>query len=516
MADDDDGDNTYPTPEEMAQYKKDLFGDNVVQFPTGQKDDTPQDRALALSKDYAIVTKNARVKVIDETRPDDIIFLDKKDFYDKLSYRKVTITVTQPKGGISARFEPEAKLWFENPKARRYERVIFNPHPSKKHSPNGGGDYNLWPNFVVKPKHGVCIKTLRYFRKILSNGNKTVHRWRMAWAAQMFQRPWEKPETAICLHGEEEGTGKSFFPLILSKLMDGYDSSRAHRLYFKTSNAKMITGDFSGHLEHCLLLHAEEAFRAESEREDSIIKAIISEEDQGINPKGVEAKITKNYIRLILTGNPPHIVKAGRFARRFLISNVSSEHRMDFQYFREILDELNNGGYEALMYYFMHYPIDKFNLREAPKTEELLEQKLESLNAEERFWYNMLCIGELPFVGTSENKYYGNGIEYHVMKHKMFNQFQKFTNRRVGRNRSDETSFGMRFAQFFPVINGDGTIRRERNGKNMRFLKTDKHHDTNCYIIPSISLCKAMFSAYEGQYIDWPNSEEWIEKQFGD
>jgi hypothetical protein len=126
----------------------------------------------------------------------------------------------------------------------------------------------------------------------------------------------------------------------------------------------------------------------------------------------------------------------------------------------------------------------------------------------------MLCLGELSFIGTSDNKYYGKETEYHVIKYKIFNQFQRFTNRRVGKNRSDETSFGMKFSQFFPVIDGDGNIRKEINGKNMRFLKTDKHQDTNCYIIPSLTLCRAMFEAYEGQNIDWPDNLEWVEKPY--
>jgi hypothetical protein len=508
----------HPTLEEVEEVNRKLHAsDKVVQFHQQPKKDEPQDkRELALNKHYATVLKNSKLKVIDETRPEDILFLDKKDFMDKLSYRKVLIELISPDKTIKAKWESETKLWLENQDHRQYDRVIFDPHPNKKHSIIGGGDYNLWRGFAIQPRRGKCYKTLQYIKKILCNNDKKIFRWLMAWTSHIFQRPWEKPETAVCLHGEEEGTGKSFFPMIISKLMDGKNPSGATRLYFKASNSRMLTGDFTGHLERCILLHAEEAFRAESEREDSIIKDLISGEDMGSNPKGVEAHINRSYIRLILTGNPPHIVKASRWARRFLVSNVSSSRRMDLEYFRSIQHELDNGGYEALMYYLMHYPINKFSLREAPKTEALLEQKLESLKSEERFWYNMMHEAELPIEGTNQGKYYpGNQMEYMVIKYILFNRFQRFTNRRVEKNRADSTSFGMRFSQFFPVIDGDGNIVKERNGKNMRFLKTDKPNDVNFYIIPTLSLCRRMFEAYIGHKIEWPDNKDWTEKYLG-
>jgi hypothetical protein len=187
---------------------------------------------------------------------------------------------------------------------------------------------------------------------------------------------------------------------------------------------------------------------------------------------------------------------------------------MDTAYFKEILHELNNGGYEALMYYLMHYPIDKFNLREAPKTEALLDQKLESLPATDRFWYTSLYQGELIILGTNENKYYGKGKEYMVIKYKLFNQYQRFANKKEGKNRSDEVSFGMRFSQFFPMLDGGGNIMKERNGKNMKFLKNDKFQELNCYIIPTLAICRLMFEAYIGHKIDWPDDGEWVEKQY--
>ena len=60
------------------------------------------------------------------------------------------------------------------------------------------------------------------------------------------------------------------------------------------------------------------------------------------------------------------------------------------KYFSAIATQLNNGGYEALMHYLMNYKYDEADLRDVPKTEALLEQKLQSLNHEQQWWLEVL------------------------------------------------------------------------------------------------------------------------------
>jgi Family of unknown function (DUF5906) len=509
----------HPTSEQIKANKKKTAGDdkgNIVQFPEkkSSKEESIEDIINRLNKYFATVLKVGKFKVINKTISGNTIFMDKKDFIDLLAEEKMTVFNTSPSGDLKSKREPVSKLWLEHPKHLKYRQVIFDPWHEFKVDDL---DFNMWPGFGIKPKRGCCYKTLQYIRHVLCRGNKEHYRWLMAWTAHMMQRPGEKPETAVAIQGEEEGTGKSFFPMILSRLLDGKSSNRSSKLYFKASNSKLITGDFSGHLEHCILLHAEEAFGAESNREDSIIKDLISGDDIPINAKNIEAKLSRNYIRLILTGNPPHIVKAGRFARRFLVLKISNKHRLDTEFFKGLTHELDNGGYEALMHYLMNYPIHKFNLRVVLKTEGLLEQKIDSMKGEERFWYTLLYTGELPYSGTNIGKYYGGtGTEYMVLKYRLITQFQRFMNKRPEKNKHDEVTFGMAFAKFFPMLDNNGKLMLYPDGKPMKYLKSDKLSIGNSYIMPSLSICRKLFDFYLGQQCEWPDDEEWMEKQFGD
>jgi Family of unknown function (DUF5906) len=504
-------DDEYPTKDEVKANRKEAesatFGDNVVKLPEKVDTHTSSEDSIIkqVDKYYADAIMGNKYVIINERRPDKIIFMSKKDFIDSMASEKMLITSTTPKGEPTSKFEPVSKYWLEH-KHRSYGFVIFDPsRPFHRDDP----DYNQWPGFPVIPKKGSCYKFLKYVKIVLCGGNKDHYRWLMAWCAHIFQYPADKPETSVVIQGEEQGSGKSFFPVVLSKLLP--DKS-----YFSTANPKLITGDFSGHLEQVLLLHAEEAFSAESNREDSIIKNIISENRLGINAKGVEAKFGKSYIRMIMTGNPAHIVKADRFARRFLVLKISSKYTQNTQYYGELARSLNNGGYAALMYYFMHYPIDKFDLRIVLKTNELLNQKLLGLKGEERFWYTYLYEGEISILGTTHSKYYYElkSTEYIVIKYKLFSQFQRFMNRKIEKNRSDSVSFGMIFAKFFPMLDDKGNIVRDKSDAPVKYLKSDKQADANCYIIPQLTTCRRMFDAYLGQKCDWPDNTEWTEKEY--
>jgi hypothetical protein len=139
------------------------------------------------------------------------------------------------------------------------------------------------------------------------------------------------------------------------------------------------------------------------------------------------------------------------------------------------------------------------------------------MKGEERYWYTILQKGEIPILGENQGKYYGgNHKELLVIKYKIFSQFQRFMNKRVEKNRSDEISFGARFSKFFPVVNDKQEIVNDRDGKQMKYLKTDKVQENNCYIIPPLNICRNLFDAYMGQKCDWEYIEDWTDSSFGD
>lgn len=66
---------------------------------------------------------------------------------------------------------------------------------------------------------------------------------------------------------------------------------------------------------------------------------------------------------------------AGPVARRFGIFDVSEAHQRDVEYFARLAAWRENGGIQALLYYFLKdVDITKVDLRNPPRTLALMEK----------------------------------------------------------------------------------------------------------------------------------------------
>jgi hypothetical protein len=95
----------------------------------------------------------------------------------------------------------------------------------------------------------------------------------------------------------------------------------------------------------------------------------------------------------MLTANPGWVVPAGLRSRRFFVLRVSDDRIDDFAYFKAIRDEMEGGGYEALLYDLLHFDLRNFNVRSVPRTEALIEQRKKSLEPHLSWWSDVLHRG---------------------------------------------------------------------------------------------------------------------------
>lgn len=83
-------------------------------------------------------------------------------------------------------------------------------------------------------------------------------------------------------------------------------------------------------------------------------------------------------------------------AQIFFVPVVSIARLQDFVYFAELQEELDNGGYEALLHYLLHeVDLTGFNVRAVPQTEGLRQQRDQSLPPLETWWVELLETGTL-------------------------------------------------------------------------------------------------------------------------
>jgi Family of unknown function (DUF5906) len=365
--------------------------------------------------------------------------------------------------------EPLGRHWLSHPNRRQYEGLVFAPNR------NVPGHYNLWRGFAVEPRPGDCSKFLAHMRENICQENESIYKWVMGWFAQIFQHPEDKQDTSLVSRGKQ-GVGKSKVGEVIGSLLGRHCLCVAEPRY--------VTGRFNAHMAQLLMLHADEAFWAGDRSAEGKLKDMISGKRHPIEFKGKEAFWVANYMRLFITGNPDWMVPAGWEERRFAVLDAGERHMKDHPYFAALDEQMNNGGREALLHYFLNFDLSGINLREIPKTNALLDQKMASFSVEQDWWFDVLHRGELPKLE--------NGCECLKLElHASYLRRMEKVGRR-GSPRATETKLGM----FLSKVVGPGLDKNVRDDKR-RYL----------YRFPPLKECRERFAKLTQSTIAWEDPD---------
>ena len=163
--------------------------------------------------------------------------------------------------------------------------------------------------------------------------------------------------------------------------------------YLQIANTRHLTGNFNAHLQDAIVLFADEAFWAGDKAGESVLKMLITEPVIPIERKGHDVVLVRNLLHLILASNHEWIVPAGIDERRFCVLDVDPGHQGDRAYFAALTEELAHGGRAALLDELLHHPLEGVDLRDVPQTAALRDQKILSLEPNERWLFDRLMTG---------------------------------------------------------------------------------------------------------------------------
>jgi hypothetical protein len=166
--------------------------------------------------------------------------------------------------------------------------------------------------------------------------------------------------------------------------------------------------------------------------------------------------------------------------RRFLVLEVSDARRQDQAYFDRLRAELSNGGRAAMLHDLLHSVVDHGALRHPPDTDAKRQVKARTFSPEEMWIQNWL----MNVDGTWTNKI-AKGFLYSLYK---LDLPRNVTARSI-------EGFGRIFKKV-GITWTDGKDKKENSGQ---FVST-----TNCYVFPSLSVCRAAFDQALGVTTDWP------------
>lgn len=370
-------------------------------------------------------------------------------------------------------------------------------HPKRNSYPEGttlmangdapDGFYNLWTGWGVEPKAGDWSLMRGHIKDIVCKGDPVAERYLMGWMARAVQKPEVQGETAVVLRGDK-GTGKGTIGNALVNMFGG------HSLHL--SKSEQLVGRFNAHLRTAVMVFADEAFFAGDRKNEGTLKALITEAQVTIEPKGVDLSTAKNRTHLFMATNSDWAVPASSEERRYFVVDVSPARRGDFKYFGAIKKELTNGGLAAMLHDLLEYDLREFNVRDIPQTSALLDQKVLSLTGVDKWLYDCLQSGQVPDGWDSHVDWDHKGVK--IRKN---NAYEAFTNKanfyKCARDIPCDSAWSKR-------------IRKIVGAKDTR------SGGVRSLILEPLAECRLKFEEHMGQTIKWEAEPESFEDDFKD
>jgi hypothetical protein len=417
-----------------------------------------------MNKRYAVVRESGKTLVIaDEFDPVlERRYLARSTFTDIRNFYHKPLPVDED------RSDTEGAWWLGHLDRRQYEGVIFAPGQDVP------GYYNQWRGWAVEPCEGDWSLYQLHLLEVICESDPDLFAYVLAWLADGVQRPSARPGVALVFRGGR-GVGKGAAVAPYSALFGQHA--------IQVSNPRHLIGNFNAHLEDCVVLFLDEALWAGDKVGEGVLKMLITEPILPVERKYHDVHFVKNHLHIIMASNSDWVVPAGVDERRFLVLDVDPRYQQDHDYFGRLADQMKNGGCAAMLYDLLRYDCSGVDLRQAPRTRALLEQKLLSLDPRDRWWYGKLISGNL--LSSDE------GWSPEVPKSQLHEDYVhelKLTG--VMRART-ETELGMWLVK---MLGERLTMTRPTLGGRR----------VKCWIFPSLQECRALFDAMTDSKTDWP------------
>jgi hypothetical protein len=328
-----------------------------------------------ISEDHAVVVRGGKTAVLWENYDPRFgrfteTYLKRSDFVDR-HVRKVLLPADKAKGREKATRVTQGNLWFGSNRRRMYDGVHFAPGQDL-----GPRFLNTWRGFAVDPVDNPAgwSRLKEHLRSNVAQGDEASFAYLMNWMAFAVQRLDQPIGTALILVGPK-GAGKSIVTQMLGHLFG--------RHTFITSRMDDVTGRFNERLETTALLGLEEAVAPQNRAADGTLKDTITRQTLRLEGKFFGVWEAPNYLRIIVTSNNEHVVRADGAERRYAVFDVTSSFQADpharRRYFGEMVEQMETGGYAAMLGELLARDIRGWNPEHIPETRALRRQKEASL-----------------------------------------------------------------------------------------------------------------------------------------
>jgi putative DNA primase/helicase len=217
---------------------------------------------------------------------------------------------------------------------------------------------NTWRGWPREPKEGSCerIKELIWYLCGEEENRGEVCKWFECWMAYPLKKPGAKLSSAVIMHGPQ-GTGKTTLGKLLAWIYGDYSV---------TLNQRGIEDRFnSDWADSKLFILAEEVVtRQEMWSIKNELKDLVTGTILRINPKNLAAYTQKNQMQIMYLSNENQPLPIDNDDRRHLV--IYNPPAESFKYYKELHDEIENGGAEAFYHYLLNLDLGDFRPNSRP------------------------------------------------------------------------------------------------------------------------------------------------------
>jgi hypothetical protein len=387
--------------------------------------------------------------------------------------------IKEAPGYVGERRLEYADFWLRHPKGSHFNRLVYAiPGSPERATPN---DYNGWLGFTVTPAAGSWAKNKQHILEVICNGRQEIFAWILNWMAALFQQPGQRAGTAILLQSIP-GTGKGLFA-------DGmvgccFDEQQ----YLHIIGASNLTTPFNEHFSGKCYVFGDEITWGGDKQAAELLKGWITEGTLLINRKFIPAVQEHNMLHIVMSSNSDWPMAVGRKDRRFLVLEVSEHRKGDFQYFNEIIEEMENGGRAAMLHELLEWKVDWNAVRNPIETEEKHLLQSRNLSGEERWLLDWLMNNDGLWRQTEEK---------HHLYSRYSDSFRGSRHQPVPQN-----IFGQTFKKY-----GIEWIETRMPASTSAFEEPSNRR-VSAYKFRPLCECREEFTKKLGMRVEWPIEEE--------
>lgn len=286
----------------------------------------------------------------------------------------------------SIKYGPLASAWLHSKERRQYDHIVFAPGRDVV------GAYNLFHGFSVEPDFDKsarkCWLYLRHIFENICQGDGRLFKYTIRWMANAVQNPGMPAGVALVWRGKM-GIGKGEGARHFGELFGPH--------FIPVTKAEHIVGKFNGHMGKCIVLFGDECFHIGDDREEQVLKVLVTERRWLIEFKGYDAQRFDSCLHIILACNQEWSVPVHLDDRRFCCVEAGDKHMRDHDYFKALDHQMRNGGKAALLGFLLKVDLTNFNAEAFPHNAEHDRQRANTRKGVDAMVEEWCHEGRLPF-----------------------------------------------------------------------------------------------------------------------